>query len=320
MTGVLVVVGLAALLGAGAVAGPRALTRLAPTLTRRPRAGIAAWTGGVTVWVLGLLALGPLLGWLATGPALPGTAGAVCRRCLAATNPFGMPAMSVSLPPAAPILGAALLGTGLLGALALAAVRLRREGTTHVALLSATAERGVVRGTPVWLLPSGEPTAYTLPRAGVVLSRGTVEALDDEQLGAVLAHEGAHLRGRHHLVLGMLRGLRSVLGVVPLVRAAPQAVAAYAEMAADDAALRSHDRRALAGALLALHRPGPAPVGAALHAGTSHVHSRIGRLAAAATPPSRLATAAVAGYLSTVTAAVLLVLGPYATVLVQGAC
>lgn len=320
MTGALTAVALVTLLAVGAVAGPRLLGHLAPALARRPRTAIAVWTGAVTLWVLGLLALGPLLGWLAAGPALPGAAGAVCRRCLDAANPFGTVVSTAGIPPAAPLLGAVALGAGVLGVLTTTFLRVRREGRSHVELLGATARRDTVAGEQVWLLPSAALAAYTLPRAGVVLSRGTVETLDDAQLRAVLAHERAHLRGRHHVVLGALRGLRSMLGVVPLLRAAPEAVAAYAEMAADDAALRSHGRGALAGALLALHRPGTAPAGVALHAGASHVPSRIGRLVAAATPPSRLAGTVVAAYLVSVSAAVLLVVGPYVTVLVQGAC
>src|SRR5699024_11074308 len=88
VTSTATVMGLVVLLLAGAAAGPWALGRLGPTLARYPRTGIAAWTAGAALWVLGLLALGPLVGWVAGGPGLPGAAGAVCRRCLEASNPF----------------------------------------------------------------------------------------------------------------------------------------------------------------------------------------------------------------------------------------
>ncbi|PYG01614.1 Signal transducer regulating beta-lactamase production, contains metallopeptidase domain [Georgenia satyanarayanai] len=318
MTGLVAVAGLVTLLAVGATAGPWALARLAPALARRPRAGITAWTAGAVLWVLGLLALGPLVGWVAGGPGLPGPAGAVCRRCLEASNPF-VAATAVDVPPAVPLLAAALLGLALLAVLGATARRRRREVRAHVAALAATARRSTVGGERVWLVPTVEPAAYTLPRAGVVLSSGTVDALDHEQLGAVLAHERAHLDGRHHLVLAVLGGLQAVLGWVPLLRHARDAVAAYAEMAADDAALRAHGSRALAGALLALHRPGVA-AGVALHAGAVQVPSRIARLAGGTVAPDRLAGALVACYLLVAAAAVTLVTVPYAATILQGAC
>lgn len=319
MTGLAAVAGLVALLVLGATAGPWALGRLGPALARRPRLGIAAWTAAAVLWVLGLLALGPLVGWVAGGPGLPGAAGAVCRRCLEASNPFAA-ATAVGVPPAVPLLATALLGLALLAVLGATARRRWAESRAHLEVLGATARRGTVRGERVWLVPAAEPVAYTLPRAGVVLSSGTVDALDSEQLGAVLAHERAHLDGRHHLVLAVLGGLRSVLGWVPLLGHARDAVAAYAEMAADDAALRAHGPRALAGALLALHRPGVVAAGHALHAGAVHVPSRIARLAGGAVVPDRLAGAVVVCYLLVAAAAVALVTVPYGATILQGAC
>jgi len=316
----LAVLGLLVLLLVGATAGPWALGRLGPVLARRPRTGIAAWSGGVVLWVLGLIALGPLIGWMAAGPALPGAVGSVCRRCLAASNPFAAPANLTNLPPALPLLAAAALALTIVVALLTTARRRTREARAHVALLEATGKREVVGGEHVWLVPAAEPAAYALPRAGVVLSRGTIDALERSQLGAVLAHEKAHLAGRHHLVLGALASLRAIFGWVPLLRHAPEAVAAYAEMAADDAALRAHGRRALAGALLALHRPGVPTTAHALHAGATHVTSRVARLAGATRRPARFTAVLTATYLLAVGAAVTLVAVPYATAVIQGAC
>ncbi|MGL5860333.1 MAG: M48 family metalloprotease, partial [Phycicoccus sp.] len=47
------------------------------------------------------------------------------------------------------------------------------------------------------------PTAYCIPgwRSRVVLSQGVLDTLPDDELAAVLAHEDAHLRARHDLLL-----------------------------------------------------------------------------------------------------------------------
>ena len=225
MTGAILAAGLLALLAIGGIAGPRLLDRLA--LAHRPRTGILVWTGAAALWTLGLLALGPLLAWSLTGPVLPGGFGAVCRRCLEAASPFGAATLPVSAPPAAALALSGVLLLALTVALLRTHLRTRRELGSQLAALTATADPTTVAGVPVWLVRSSVPTAYALPgHPRVVVSEGTVEALDADQLGAVLSHEAAHLEQRHHLVLGLLRALRTVLGVVPLVAAAVPALAA----------------------------------------------------------------------------------------------
>ncbi len=328
MTGAILAAGLLALLAIGGIAGPRLLDRLA--LAHRPRTGILVWTGAAALWTLGLLALGPLLAWSLTGPVLPGGFGAVCRRCLEAASPFGAATLPVSAPPAAALALSGVLLLALTVALLRTHLRTRRELGSQLAALTATAVPTTVAGVPVWLVRSSVPTAYALPgHSRVVVSEGTVEALHADQLGAVLSHEAAHLEQRHHLVLGLLRALRTVLGVVPLVAAAVPAVAAYAEMAADDAARRSHGTRAFAGALLAmgagdhgprmaLHAAGDSRM--ALHAARGDLTHRVQRLVGAAPRGDRLATAVVGGYLSALAVPVFLVLGPYVALLVRGLC
>lgn len=319
MTGAILAVGLLVLLVAGGVAGPRILDRLA--LARSPRAGILIWTGAATVWTLGLLALGPLLAWSLTGPMLPGNVGAVCRRCLEAASPFGTAAIPLAVPPAAALGLSALLLLALAGALLRTWLRTRREVADQLATLGATATRATVAGAAVWLVRSPIPTAYALPgHERAVLSEGTLDALDDDQLGAVLSHEAAHQRERHHLVLGVLRALRTVLGAVPLIATAAPAVAAYAEMAADDAARRSHGTRTFAKALLVLSGSDPVGPRTALHAAGGDLTLRVQRLAGAAPRGDRLATAVVGGYLSALAIPVLLVLGPYLALVLSGIC
>ncbi|MEE6281299.1 M56 family metallopeptidase [Georgenia sp. MJ170] len=310
------------LLLGGALAGPRMLDRLAPWLAQRPRLGISAWVGAVVVWLLGLSVLGPLLAWVVTGPGLPGDVGAICRRCLEAANPFGIAAVPTGVPPLALLALPALLLLAVAVAVALSFHRAERERTAQVAALHETGEIRLVAGSPVWLVASPVPTAYCLPgrEAGIVISEGAVGALDEAQLGAVLAHERAHLRGRHHLLLGLLRAASRVLAWVPLVAAAPRAVAGYAEMTADDAAHRAHGTRALAGALLALRGSGGATPATALHAGAYRVPSRVQRLVAPPAATDVVAVTVAGSYLIAVAGTVLLVAGPYLAVLLRGTC
>ena len=326
MTVLTVAAALTALLVLGATAGPALLARLAPALSARPRWGMAVWASAALLWALGLLSVGPLLAWTVTGPGLPGAAGAVCRRCLAAANPFApVPGWTTQvLPTYLLLLVPAAAAAGLLGYAAVRLAANRRELRRQLRTLAAVAELRQVQGTATWVLPSAERMAYALPRhrAGIVVTQGTLDGLDDDQVAAVIAHERAHVRGRHHAVIGALQVLAWFFSPVPLVAAAPAAVAGYAEMAADDAARSARGTRALAGALLALHRP--APSGAwptlALHAARHQPLSRAQRLVAAAPPPSRTGVTVVAAYLIAMAGAVLLVSVPYLSLAAAASC
>ncbi|MER8046670.1 M56 family metallopeptidase [Streptomyces sp. NPDC094032] len=92
---------------------------------------------------------------------------------------------------------------------------------------------------------------YCLPArpARVVVTRGALDALDDEQLRAALAHERAHIDGRHHLIQMLLRAFARAFPRLPLARHGQEQALLLLEMAADDRALRQHSRDALATAL-----------------------------------------------------------------------
>jgi Zn-dependent protease with chaperone function len=118
------------------------------------------------------------------------------------------------------------------------------------------------------LVDHPEPVAYCVAgrHPTVILSTGAVDALDQAQLEAVLAHERAHLAGRHHRLLALARVARLALPCLPLMRDADAQVARLVEMHADDAAARTNDRRSLATALVVLATgasPGPALAAAA---------------------------------------------------------
>jgi Zn-dependent protease with chaperone function len=108
--------------------------------------------------------------------------------------------------------------------------------------------------------------AYCLPglRSAIVISAGTLELLDSDELAAVLAHERAHLRERHDLVLLPFIALLQALSWSRVARDAHRAVALLIEMHADDCVRRRRPARELATALLRVGAAGGyrAPSGA----------------------------------------------------------
>lgn len=73
-------------------------------------------------------------------------------------------------------------------------------------------------GYHVHVLPLDLPEAYSVPgfRGQVVLTRGLLQVLDEEEQRAVVMHEEGHLRARHHMFLAFARAVESALSpVVP---------------------------------------------------------------------------------------------------------
>jgi beta-lactamase regulating signal transducer with metallopeptidase domain len=129
--------------------------------------------------------------------------------------------------------------------------------------------------------------------ATIVLTTGALAVLGPDQLTAVLAHERAHLAGRHHLLLAATRSLAAVAPAVPLFARGTSAVARLAEMRADDVAARragrNQGRRTLLTALLAMATglaPVPAPAAWLPGGGGGVVAARVRRLADPP-PPAR---------------------------------
>jgi Zn-dependent protease with chaperone function len=139
---------------------------------------------------------------------------------------------------------------------------------------------GAGRRTAAVVIDAAAPVAYCVwgRPATIVLSSGALEVLNPAQLAAVLAHERAHLAGRHHLLIAITRGLAAAFPAVPLFGRGLDHVARLSEMCADDAAARRGGRPALAGALLAM-ATGAAVPARALGAMACAVSARIGRLA-----------------------------------------
>jgi beta-lactamase regulating signal transducer with metallopeptidase domain len=152
----------------------------------------------------------------------------------------------------------------------------------------AHAEAARITGHPVgggdaaFVLDAIRPAVYCVPGRppAIVLTTGALAVLDPEQLTAVLAHERAHLAGRHHLLLAVTRSLAAVAPAVPLFARGTGQVATLAEMRADDVAARRDARRTLLAALLTMGA-GAAVVQApaAWLAATGGVAARVRRLA-----------------------------------------
>ncbi len=108
--------------------------------------------------------------------------------------------------------------------------------------------------------------AYCVPgvrHARVVVSRGLLNTLDAAELDAVLAHEAAHIAGRHDLVIQPFVAWERTFPFLRPAREATAAVSLLVEMLADDAAARETSRRSLARALARLGvARAPVPAGA----------------------------------------------------------
>ena len=227
------------------VAAPRALRGFQRLRGPSARGMLALWTLATVTW---LLTCAVLLVTFVTQVMGPGVKAfiAACIDLVQAIHANGAESALVA---------AGLLATTGLVRLSWTAVRRRRERNTwvreHIRWLAGSAQRRTVFLHRVWLLDSPDPLAYCLPgkNVGIVVTSGTLEHLTDPELRAVLAHERAHLKGRHHLLITWVRLLDTAFPGVPLLRAATVDVPELVEWAADDRAAREAGPHALAHAL-----------------------------------------------------------------------
>ncbi|MGB0971897.1 MAG: M56 family metallopeptidase [Mycobacterium sp.] len=109
-------------------------------------------------------------------------------------------------------------------------------------------------GSDVVIVESAEPAAYCVAGrpSAIVVTTAALAALDRSQLAAVIAHERAHLDGRHVYLVAAVRGLAAALSAIALFTHAAKEVCSLLEMCADDAAARRHGHEPLLGGLLTL--------------------------------------------------------------------
>jgi Zn-dependent protease with chaperone function len=205
------------LLGA---AGGLLIPMLLPRLVSRsalPRVALS-------IWLLGSLSV--IASWALLGGLLPNTVAAL-----------------------------AVVGTiiGRLGyAFVSVAVRDHRRRGPHAQAVRIVGREDPTLGATI--LDSEVPAVYCLPgRAATVVVTSTArDVLSDDQLHAALAHEHAHLTGRHHLLLELADAVTRAFPGVRLFDRSARETRRLVEILADDAAANRHGRRVVAEALLRL--------------------------------------------------------------------
>ncbi|WP_328731907.1 M56 family metallopeptidase [Streptomyces caniferus] len=261
--------------------GPRLLTAAAWT-GHAPRLAVTAWLALLTAILSGVIFAG-LATTVPMAPVSDGLAGTLqsCVMALRAAyaTPGGALIASIGL------VGAGAIASRAVWCMTMALRRARRHARTHTDTLTLVGRSDTALGAVV--VASDEPSAYCLPgRTGrIVVTAGALRALDAEQLAAVLAHERAHQRGHHHLLLALAEAAGAAFPRVPAFAAARQEIPRLVELLADDAAASAHGRLTVAEAVLALAsaRTTTAP-SAALAAAGSGAAARVRRMIAQPRP------------------------------------
>lgn len=237
---------------------------LLASLTRAggvPRLGVAAWlammASVLAAWVAAAtLFVAQLVGsWDQIGRVLTGC---VAGLRLIVIGGYGT-ALQLGLLVLAALSVAAL---AVMGARVGFALHRSRQHTAAHAQAARIAAGDSPRGPGgALVIDSTQAAVYCLagrPNA-VVITNSALKALDDAQLAAVLAHEHAHLTGRHHPLLALVAALAKILSGVRLFTDAATDIARLLEMCADDAAARHHGSDSVVDALLALTLPDVSP-------------------------------------------------------------
>ncbi|UJW29964.1 M56 family metallopeptidase [Saccharothrix sp. AJ9571] len=286
---------------------PRLLQRL--TLTAPPGAAISAWLASITGVLLSVVAGVVLLVLPGHGPADAITA--ILHDCWSTLSHAGLPQLD-------PIAG--LSAVVVLSAVAGNVGRVARRRRRHRERIRGQHEAALrilrpahAGSYPTLWLAHDEPMAYSLdgPPALVVATNGLANRLSDQEIQAVLAHEHAHLRGKHHRLVGLASTAGNALGFIPLMREAPAALRLLVELAADRAAVAECGIAPVRSALLAMTSAPPPPPPALAMAG-SDTPIRLRQLNRPATRCPRLrslTTGVVAALTPAISSALLLLAG-----------
>ncbi|KAA1251881.1 M56 family metallopeptidase [Mycobacterium simiae] len=275
------------------LAGPTpALLARAVWPLRAPRAVMVLWQAIALAAVLSAFSAGIAI---ASRLLMPGADGRPTAGVVDAHSRLGWPLWAAYL---AVFALTVLVGVRLMVAVVRVGIATRRRRAHHRMVVDLV---GVGHGTALTqpcartrdlrVLNVAQPLAYCLPgvRSRVVVSEGTLNTLNSDEVAAILTHERAHLRARHDLVLEAFTAVHAAFPRLVRSANALRAVQLLVELLADDAAVRAAGRAPLARALVACAASG-APSGALAAGGPSTV-LRVRRLSGR---PNSLALSAAA--------------------------
>jgi Zn-dependent protease with chaperone function len=211
--------------------------------------GVAAWMAAIAATLAAWIVAWALILTATSESIRDRSAVTLCLELFGLSDHTPLPGIAGSI---------ALIVVGLLASCVVAlrvgrsVVRLRVRSYEH-----AHAARIIGRpaGHPdVVVVEATQATAYCVVGrpSTIVVTTAAIDSLDTKQLKAVLAHEEAHISGRHHHILMVLRAFAVTLPRLPLFARAHDSVAELLEMCADDAAARSVGSRPLLAGLLTL--------------------------------------------------------------------
>ncbi|MET0933729.1 MAG: M56 family metallopeptidase [Mycetocola sp.] len=250
--------------------------------SRAPGTALVLWQAIALAGGLSMIGAFVTYGLIPFGPTLLTALAELVRHLLDGTLPD-----SANLGHIFALCIAVLFAGHLLLNLALTIARTERQRSRHLSLINLLSAPMPDR-PDTRVLDHPAPVAYCLPgvtRSVTVLSEGLVSLLDADQLQAVIAHERAHLRQQHHIVLVAFKSWHSALPWFPIANRAETAVGLLVEMLADDQARRVVDDNTLATAIALVASEGTdRPEGSTLehlHAGDvedGFVGSRVQRL------------------------------------------
>jgi Zn-dependent protease with chaperone function len=242
---------------------------------RAPRAAVVLWQAIAIAAVLSAFSAG-----VATSSRLlmPGPDGRPTATILGSIDRLGWPLWTFYTAVSTLTL---LVGLRLTVTVLRVAIGTRQRRARHrmlVDLVGVSDSTPAVRSSGLRILQVMQPLAYCLPgvRSRVVLSSGTLQALSDTELAALLCHERAHLRARHDLVLEAFTAVHTAFPRLVRSASALDAVRLLVELLADDAAVRAAGAPPLARALVTC-ASATTPAGA-LAAGGPNTVLRVQRL------------------------------------------
>jgi len=270
-------VGLLAAAGVLGFLAPRWLDRLADP-RRDPRVALGAWLASQAMFV-GVIAAVPIVLWVRPGERwhiLP-SATLVCAQSLreSGTVPWFF------------VLEAAICAAALAAIVRIVVVvsrrllRYRRITDEHAWTLRLVGRRDPAEADDVYHLHGHRFAAYSIGGREPAIALGTgLASLAPGARDAVLAHERAHLRGRHHALVAWADALAAALSIVPLARVGAIWIRILVELSADRHAAAMCGPGAVCDALGSCSgagRSGSMPTG-------SHLEDRAAWLAAARVP------------------------------------